>query len=170
MTRIRFEDLPSTNTPRNAENLNKLNNVVISPTEPTTGEEVWIDDVNKKIYTKNDNGSYEEFYNEKNLEVYSLEEQVIGTWLDKPLYRKVIEFTMALEEGENNIPHGITGLDKVIGKEIVNNSSSTFPYLDTNEIASIFKVSSTDVIIKCIGGSWGSATRHVILKYTKTTD
>ena len=42
MTRIRFEDLPSTNTPRNAENLNKLNNVVISPTEPTTGEEVWI--------------------------------------------------------------------------------------------------------------------------------
>lgn len=42
MTRIRFEDLPSTNTPRNAENLNKLNNVVISSTEPTTGEEVWI--------------------------------------------------------------------------------------------------------------------------------
>lgn len=42
MTRIRFEDLPSTNTPRSAENLNKLNNVVISPTEPTTGEEVWI--------------------------------------------------------------------------------------------------------------------------------
>lgn len=42
MTRIRFEDLPSTNTPRNAENLNKLNNVVISSTEPITGEEVWI--------------------------------------------------------------------------------------------------------------------------------
>ena len=64
MTRIRFEDLPSTNTPRNAENLNKLNNVVISSTEPTTGEEVWIDDTNKKIYTKNDNDDYEEFYNE----------------------------------------------------------------------------------------------------------
>ena len=42
MTRIRFENLPSTNTPRNAENLNKLNNVVISSTEPTTGEEVWL--------------------------------------------------------------------------------------------------------------------------------
>ena len=69
MTRIRFEDLPSTNTPRNAENLNKLNNVVISPTEPTTGEEVWIDNANKKIYTKNDNGVYEEFYNENNREV-----------------------------------------------------------------------------------------------------
>jgi hypothetical protein len=42
MTRIRFEDLPSTNTPRNAENLNKLNNVLISSAEPTTGEEVWL--------------------------------------------------------------------------------------------------------------------------------
>lgn len=62
MTRIRFEDLPSTNTPRNAENLNKLNNVVISPTEPTTGEEVWIDNINKKIYAKNDNEVYEELY------------------------------------------------------------------------------------------------------------
>lgn len=36
--------------------------VVISPTEPTTGEEVWIDDTNKKIYTKKDNGGYKEFY------------------------------------------------------------------------------------------------------------
>ena len=55
MTRIRFEDLPSTNTPRNAENLNKLNNVVISPTEPTTGEEVWIQK-SKNLF--NINGSY----------------------------------------------------------------------------------------------------------------
>lgn len=41
MTKIRFEDLPSTNTPINAENLNKLNNVIVSSEEPTTGEEVW---------------------------------------------------------------------------------------------------------------------------------
>ena len=73
MTRIRFEDLPSTNTPRNAENLNKLNNVVISPTEPTTGEEVWIDDLNKKIYTKNDNGDYEEFLKAEDTGWISLE-------------------------------------------------------------------------------------------------
>lgn len=60
MTRIRFEDLPSTNTPRNAENLNKLNNVVISSTEPITGEEVWIQDTEEKIYFKNDDDVYEE--------------------------------------------------------------------------------------------------------------
>lgn len=38
MSRIRFEDT----TPINKSNLNKLNNVVISGAEPTTGEEVWI--------------------------------------------------------------------------------------------------------------------------------
>ena len=40
------------------------NAVVVSPTEPSDGK-VWIDNVNKKIHTKNDNG-YEEFYNEEN--------------------------------------------------------------------------------------------------------
>lgn len=65
MTKIRFENSPSTNTPINANNLNKLNNVVISSTEPTTGEEVWIDNTNKKLYTKNDNGGYEKFYDEE---------------------------------------------------------------------------------------------------------
>ena len=228
MTRIRFEDLPSTNTPRNAENLNKLNNVVISSTKPTTGEEVWIQkgknllsapyteenkvthtasrddhgiytpykcyleagqtytmsfesdsnddnvemfligpgsgnnfqcdgtvkqrtftinvagyytlryDVNplgathsfwnfqvesgskktvfepyieKKIYTKNDNGVYEEFYNEENLEVYSTSEQRIGTWIDgKPLYRKGFIYG-ALETGA--IAHNIPNVDHI---------------------------------------------------------
>lgn len=79
MTRIRFEDLPSTNTPRNAENLNKLNNVVISSTEPTTGEEVWIDNINKKIYTKNDNGVYEEFY--KDNEIVESGSNANGNWV-----------------------------------------------------------------------------------------
>lgn len=68
MTRIRFGDLPSTNTPINAENLNKLNNVIVSSEEPTTGEEVWIDNVNKKIHTKNNNNEYEEFYNEEKID------------------------------------------------------------------------------------------------------
>lgn len=63
MTRIRFEDLPSTNTPRNAENLNKLNNVVISPTEPTTGEEVWIQE-GKNLFDKNHYNLYKGYIGE----------------------------------------------------------------------------------------------------------
>lgn len=52
MSRIYFEDLPSRNTPRIAENLNKLNNVIISSTEQTTGEEVWFQK-GKNLFDKN---------------------------------------------------------------------------------------------------------------------
>lgn len=58
--------------------------------ETATSYEPYVD---KKIYTKNGNGDYEEFYNETNREVYSTSEQRIGTWLGKPLYRKVKVFT-----------------------------------------------------------------------------
>lgn len=52
MTKIIFENLPSTNTPINAENLNKLNNVVINQTKPATEEEVWIQR-GKNLFNKN---------------------------------------------------------------------------------------------------------------------
>jgi hypothetical protein len=45
----------------------ELDTVKVSSTEPTTDEKVWIDDTNKKIYVKNDNGEYEEFVNAKNI-------------------------------------------------------------------------------------------------------
>ena len=231
MTRIRFEDLPSTNTPRNAENLNKLNNVVISPNEPTTGEEVWIqkgknlikdasyghinvntgitdtdtswfhsklinvkdnapytfslsttdtyqqwiwvyykeDDtfisaeygnietgnsiitkiipsncnkvrvawranlnysnvqleqgetatdyepyIEKKIYTKNDNGVYKEFYNKTKLQNYSTTKQIIGNWIDsKPIYRKTI-LQNTFTAGESEINHNISDVERIV--------------------------------------------------------
>lgn len=53
MTRIKFENSPSTNTPINAENLNKLNNVIVSSKAPTTGEEVWIERSKNLISSKN---------------------------------------------------------------------------------------------------------------------
>lgn len=56
MSRIRFEDT----TPINKSNLNKLNNVVISPSEPTTGEEVWIQK-GKNLFDKNDYNLYKGF-------------------------------------------------------------------------------------------------------------
>ena len=87
MTRIRFENAPSTNTPINADNLNKLNNVVISSSEPTTGEEVWFkkNDTEKKIYVKNDNGIYEEFSRINDISLIPLtinEDYVYSTDLD----------------------------------------------------------------------------------------
>ena len=41
MSDMYFENLPSTSTPITASNLNKLNDIKVSLTEPTTGEKVW---------------------------------------------------------------------------------------------------------------------------------
>ena len=300
MTRIRFEDLPSTNTPRNAENLNKLNNVVISPTEPTTGEEVWIQkgknllnpkvifsdtryysvnedlsvnviafdgsnlsgkggvklpagtytlscydrngaylqvynltldepildrqqDVNvfsltkesivvikvyhedlsvfpftihimleqgevatsyeayidKKIYTKNDNDVYEKFYDETNLEIYSKEEQRIGTWFGKPLYRKVFPFTLSRNTLE--VALGNTNYDEIWLDEnshlMPNNQSSnvksiSLNYVTTDNITrcNIQYTNAWIAYISCDNNDYLNGRGYVIIKYTKTND
>ena len=168
MTRIKFENSPSTNTPINAENLNKLNNVIVSSKEPTTGEEVWIDNVNKKIHTKTDNG-YEEFYNEENREVYSTSEQRIGTWIDgKPLYRQIFEGDMS------GFSTGSTSKYKAIASNIkkVINAFST----KTNEGGDSFI--GNDILLLSTGVmrfqyliSDGTFTKYyAVVEYTKTTD
>lgn len=49
---ISFENLPSTNTPLNATNLNKLNDIKVSSAEPITGEKVWLQE-GKNLFNKN---------------------------------------------------------------------------------------------------------------------
>lgn len=176
MTRIRFEDLPSTNTPRNAENLNKLNNVVISPTEPTTGEEVWIDNTNKKIYTKNDNGVYEEFYNEEehNKVNYSTEEQVIGTWINgKPIYRKIFK-DLPLTTGNGVEIAAISNLDVVIslkGMVFHNIYGGQWKpanyYFSSSDYLTMVMSSAGRILVD---NSSTSGTITIIVVYTKTTD
>lgn len=114
MTRIRFENAPSTNTPINADNLNKLNNVVISSSEPTTGEEVWFkkNDTEKKIYVKNDNGVYEEFINSDEIKkrlyfsigekyFFSKKNMVVAGNLTSS--QKIVQFYIPFPKNTNNL-------------------------------------------------------------------
>jgi hypothetical protein len=290
MTRIRFEDLPSRNTPRNAENLNKLNNVVISPTEPTTGEEVWLKKsnnllnvgssfvvntsrdiympleagtytlyvgsttttspsatchigftnatggkflikylekgsnkkitftldqdavqltiwsgdywnqskdysttfnnlmlvkgdvelpygayVDKKIYVKNDNGVYDKFYDETNLENYSTEERRIGTWIDgKPLYRKVISCGALPNATSKSVAHGIANLDtftSVRGIAMATNYkyTKTLPSATPSDLKGAIglDVSDTSIFISTGLDRTEYTKSYVILEYTK---
>ena len=70
MTKIKFENSPSTNTPINADNLNKLNNVVISSSEPTTGEEVWIQKSNNLL-------KFNDFTTTTNGITFTMENQIL---------------------------------------------------------------------------------------------
>ena len=49
----------------------------------------------------------------KDLNVYSTEEKIVGTWIDdKPIYRKTVEFsTSTLSAGENYVSHGLQNIE-----------------------------------------------------------
>ena len=67
--RVNWENLPSTKTPINQTNLNKMENgidqagaeIFVGAEEPTTGEKVWFNKNKNSIYVRNSNGVYEEF-------------------------------------------------------------------------------------------------------------
>ena len=321
MSRIYFEDLPSTNTPRNATNLNKLNNVVISSTEPNTGEEVWMQKgknlitlknifieneatatniangirvtalksgffkyvvilldnsllgqtvtlnstitnsssnvgkvslyfvnndlsnaveietlsqtgnitisipstfpsgtnkitlllyatggsgiqigeyadftnlqlevgstattyetyIDKKIYTKNNNDFYDKFYDESeiNKEIYSTAEQVIGTWLGKPLYRRVFISTAELKAGKTTTVAAFQNIDVVsdIKFSLLSSDKSIYyqNYFINGTTGITIRVNKQNNNLEIINGSedWSSPTIYITLEYTKTTD
>lgn len=136
-----FKDLPNTDTPINADNLN--NN-----------------------------------FNELNrANTYSTEEQVIGTWMGKPLYRK----SMVITEGFNTemlIKHGIDAFGELIDvtATIYNHSAwHKMPAIYAPDIAtyvsSAYSVSENDVFITMSGSvAYAASKINVTIEYTKTTD
>ena len=131
MTRIRFEDLPSTNTPRNAENLNKLNNVVISTTEPTTGEEVWVQK-GKNLFDKNSMVYSNQAYLPGDINSTQIKDyNSIGTYI---LIIKLLEgetYTISkraggrFRAGFTNIENPALNTDNVITLRLNNNDTGT---------------------------------------------
>lgn len=135
--------------------------------------------VEKEILVKNDNGVFEKFYNEEeiNQENYSLGEQRIGTWIDgKPLYRKTIKIeNTALANGNNTIAHNINNLKQCIKAELAKEGSQIFPYFNysnnTLTITTISNVDGSGFIIRCVNDQWGNTNIwYATLYYTKTTD
>ena len=157
--------------------------VFVGPDEPTTGEEVWIDDINKKIYTKNDNGVYQEFYNETNREVYSTAEQRIGTWIDgKPIYRKTI-LQNTFTAGESEINHNISDVERIVNISGIayrtDGSAEPLPTLCPPEYIELWQLSVYDVNRTRYRIYVGSnlitdyarlGELYLTLEYTKTTD
>lgn len=99
--------------------------------------------------------------------VYSTEETVIGTWLGKPLYRKVI-VTDTIDLSKGN--HGLANLD----------ASYLVKYLQCifNSSAGQFVLGSNNSDVKHKGNKietsvtvdWGSGYVEIVVEYTKTTD
>lgn len=113
-------------------------------------------------------------------DTYSLNEQVIGTWVNgEPLYRRVVTYTGGLTGNENTLIGNIGGnIADVISVSCINtNTSNTNAYfLYTSSSSKFGYVSvqvakaSGDVWATAWNESWGNPHLIVIIKYTKTTD
>lgn len=155
-----FEDLPSTNTPITAENLNQIqdNLVVVSSTEPTgdNREKVWMQntETEQKIYVKNDNDVYEEFYRKEDINDLITTQNFTSSEIT--VATNSFKTSSILVKKAGYTPKGIVMAD------MSNN----------NVILSKFSLFGTTVYINLLNYSGSDQTTTVTIKvlYTKTTD
>ena len=107
-------------------------------------------------------------------EVYSTEEQVVGTWIDgKPIYRKVIMTTL---NAKGAISTGISNMDWLVratGTALMSDGKIFLPLNFYNDATGwdSFHVSGHGSTIQYQRGTNYEVQRtYFILEYTKTTD
>jgi hypothetical protein len=104
---------------------------------------------------------------------YSADEQVIGTWLGKPLYRKVVEFGTLPNNTSKTVAHNISNLGIVVSLKAISQDNTNiipipfFSSANTNCI-SIYANFSNIVITTYADKTTLSA--RVIIEYKKSTD
>ena len=108
---------------------------------------------------------------EKILDIYSTSEQIIGTWLGKPLYRKVIEYTFL----EANIANAVTTIPnleyftKIEGFFVEGFNRFLVPYSYNNEGINCY--TSNNTLYEVHNYSFpNNKTAFITIEYTKTTD
>jgi hypothetical protein len=156
--------------------------VYVGAEEPTTGEKVWFNKNKNSIYVRNSNGVYEEF-TKKSEEVYSTEEQVIGTWIDgKPLYRKVVEMGNMTKDNYKMKAHNIQNMKYArivdVSMQRGNQSSGNFQLFSVGNVGGKYNdtqvgfdtyIDSNCVYVYC-NGDRTLFVGTAIIEYTKTTD
>lgn len=107
------------------------------------------------------------------LENYFTNEQIIGTWLGKPLYRKVIEVGSLPNNTLKEVAHNISNLDFVVnlkGAATNGNNCLSLPRIHTTITLNIvLEISKTNVVLYD-QYDFSEYTGYVIVEYTKTTD
>lgn len=114
-------------------------------------------------------------------EIYSTTETVVGTWNDKPLYRKVINFTLPSSASTLNVSHGATNIDEVVNlqgifKNSAGNAYNPIPQFIASSSGALtnyvrmYAGSLTQITIEMLGTTYASRKGYIIMEYTKTTD
>lgn len=154
--------------------------IYLGAEEPVAGEKVWFNKDENSIYVRNSNGVYEEFI-KKHEEAYSTEEQRIGTWFEKTLYRKTLSNINVASMKTTIIDlsqYNLNNFDNIW----IDNSNSFNQYAGNKSSSSVNWMNNSD--FKDYGMIWingggmlniknnSNADRiyYITLKYTKTTD
>lgn len=143
--------------------------------------------VERKIYVKNDNGVYEEFLDVEKVNNnmnYSTEEQVIGTYMGKPVYRRIITGTTPTTNKEwNRIGLGILNLKNIINYDFyfknTYNSKYKAPYYENfngSEYYVLLCISDIEAgaentgVMSIMQNNFPDCPYSLYIEYTKTTD
>ena len=128
--------------------------------------------------------SYTQHKNFENKEMYTTDEEEVGTWIDgRPIYRKTVEYTNSSTIGVSgalatiDIPHSISNFDMVIKPpEVVTSTGNIFPILNASastttvqSSVSIAFVNTTNIQMRLINQTLSSRTFYITLDYVKST-
>ena len=111
--------------------------------------------------------------------VYSTAETICGTWLGKPLYRKVIQTTIPTSGNNQNVSfqNNVAIMKSVSGFALQSASGGVnliLPYISMSNSWSIYAYynrANQELIIENSGTSFmNNTTCYLIAEYTKTTD
>lgn len=111
----------------------------------------------------------------KTQNVYSTEEQIVGTWIDsKPIYRKVIITTTPSDSNWANIPLGTSDIETITNKDISFELSGRVfdgSYYESSDYYSCYSVDkiNNNLQIKVCSLFYNKELR-IVLEYTKTTN
>lgn len=114
----------------------------------------------------------------KDMVNYSLEEQVIGSWIDgKPLYQKTINYGALPNKTSKSIPSGIENLDYIISMYGTALSSSykaikLLPFVHSSDIKYNIQMDyrNNGVFITSSNDFSAYDISYITIQYTKTTD
>lgn len=114
----------------------------------------------------------------ENLKNYSEEEQLVGNYLSRPLYRKVVEFGAFPSNGQRTVNHNILNLSEICWfnyswYDTADNKYFSGPRIDSSSVICKVAVNNTSLIIEGLGNvAWADRTTggKCIIYYTKTAN
>lgn len=189
MAKITYEDKVALNVNSNiadvnkcnATDLNEIKNVVNTNDDNTTKNSNAIGNLSSLNTTNKNNlvSAINEVDDNDALKgTYSTNETRIGTWMGKPLYRKVLSTIGLPGETKKSINYNITNPDKIwiVGGFIYSAARVvTLPMVgyigDLAQKVDVWVEKQENVVKLYTNDNWGNNwTFYIIINYTKTTD